>query len=124
MSAEILPASSSLPKLRGPARTGTALSGRRRRVCQDDPALVVGLALAFTRQGHDDATAAPPMLLDRLCYHACSGDPACRLILDWLTEKANTRHDRAVSGDRHAAAQDAGPAEIVSASSATITEES
>lgn len=124
MSAEILPTSSSPPKLRGPARTGAALSGRRHRVCQDDPALVVGLALAFTRQGHGDAAAVPPMLLDRLRRHSCSGDPACRLVLDWLTEKANTRHDRAVSSDRHATAQRAGPVEVVSSSSASTMEES
>ncbi|MBY5501266.1 hypothetical protein HFO82_21965 [Rhizobium leguminosarum] len=122
MSAEILPTlSSSPPVLRGPGKTGTTMSGRRPRGCQDDPALLVGLALAFTRQGDGDAAAVPPMLFDRLSHHAWSGDPACRLVLDWLNEKASTRQDRA---DRHAAAQHAGPAEIVSTSSASTMEES
>ncbi|TCB38803.1 hypothetical protein E0J02_26525 [Rhizobium leguminosarum bv. viciae] len=123
MSVEIVPTSSSPSKLRGSARTDTALAGRRRRDCQNDPALIVGLALASTRQGAGDAAAVPPMLLDRLCHHARSGDPACRLVLDWLTEKANMRHDFAGPSDGHAAAQHAGPAEIVSASSASTVEE-
>ncbi|TBE31680.1 hypothetical protein [Rhizobium ruizarguesonis] len=123
MSVETVPTSSSPPELRGSARTGTALAGRRRRDCQYDPALVVGLALAFTRHRAGDAAAVPPMLLDRLCHHAWSGDPACRLVLDWLTEKANKRHDLADSSDGHAAAQHAGPAEIVSASAAFPVEE-
>ncbi|MGO7078410.1 hypothetical protein ACCT03_32055 [Rhizobium johnstonii] len=123
MSAEIVPTSSSPSKLRGCARTDTALAGRRRRDCQNDPALIVGLALAFTRQGDGAAAAIPLMLLDRLSHHAWSGDSACRLVLDWLTEKANKRHDLADSSDRHAAAQHAGPAEIVSASSASTVEE-
>ncbi|NEJ31723.1 hypothetical protein GR205_27495 [Rhizobium leguminosarum] len=126
MSAKILlpsSSSSSPPEFRGPAKTGTALAGRRRRVCQDDPALVVGLALAFTRQGAGAAAAIPLMLLDRLSYHAWSGDPACRLVLDWLTEKANKRHDLADSSDGHASAQHADPAEIVSASAAFPVED-
>ncbi|MBY5873822.1 hypothetical protein HFN53_17530 [Rhizobium leguminosarum] len=123
MSVEIVSTSSSPSKLRGSARTDTALAGRRRGVCQDDPALVVGLALAFTRQGDGAAAAIPLMLLDRLSHHSWSGDPACRLVLDWLTEKANKRHDLADSSDGHAAAQHAGPAEIVSASAAFPVEE-
>ncbi|MGO7215756.1 hypothetical protein ACCS75_32355 [Rhizobium ruizarguesonis] len=124
MSVEIVSTSSSPSKLRGSARTDAALAGRRRRVCQDDPALVVGLALAFTRQGDGAAAAIPLMLLDRLSHHAWSGDPACRLVLDWLTEKANKRHDLAVFSDRHAAAHHTGPAEIVSVSSVSTREES
>ncbi|MBY5456409.1 hypothetical protein HFO89_08570 [Rhizobium leguminosarum] len=124
MSAKIVPTSSSSPpEFRGPAKTGTALAGRRRRVCQDDPALLVGLALAFTRPGAGDVAAVPPMLLDRLCHHAWSGDPACCLVLDWLTQKASARHARAVSSDRHAAAPHAGPAEIVSEGPAFPVEE-
>ncbi|MGO8534177.1 hypothetical protein ACC756_28095 [Rhizobium ruizarguesonis] len=124
MSVEILPTSSSPSKLRGSARTGTALARRRRRDCQDDPALIVGLALAFTRQGAGDAAAVPSVLFDRLRRHAYFGDPTCALVLDWLTQKASARRDRAAaSSDRHAVAQHAGPAEIVSASSASTVEE-
>ena len=124
MSVETVPTSSSPPEFRGPAKTGSpALAGRRRCVCQDDTALVVGLALAFTRQGHGAAAAVPLMLLERLSYHAWSGDPTCRLVLDWLTEKANERHDLAVSRDHHAFAHHAGHAEIVSASAAFPVEE-
>ncbi|MGO7807328.1 hypothetical protein ACC778_33820 [Rhizobium ruizarguesonis] len=121
----IVPTSSSPSKLRGSATTDTALAGRRRRACQDDPALVVGLALAFTRQGDGDAAAIPSALFDRLRRHAYFGDPTCGMVLDWLTQKASARHDRAAaSSDRHAAAQHPSPSEPVSASAAVAVEES
>ncbi|MBY5854299.1 hypothetical protein HFN51_27730 [Rhizobium leguminosarum] len=123
MSVEIVSTSSSPSKLRGSARTDTALAARRRRDCQNDPALIVGLALAFTRQGDGDAAAIPSVLFDRLRRHAYFGDPTCGLVLDWLNEKESTRQDRAVSSDRHAVAQHPSPAEPFSASAAVAVEE-
>ncbi|MGO6787597.1 hypothetical protein ACCS70_29450 [Rhizobium ruizarguesonis] len=125
MSVENVSTSSSPSKLRGSARTDTALAGRRRRDCQNDPALIVGLALAFTRQGDGDAAAIPSVLFDRLRRHAYFGDPTCGLVLDWLTQKASARRDRAAaSSDRHAAAEHPSPAEPFSASAAVAVEES
>jgi hypothetical protein len=105
MPAETLPTSSSL-FFHGFGRAERPAPIGRARACQDDPALLVGLALAFTRQGNDGASAIPFEVVARLREHADDGDPACRLVLDWLTEKANMRHDRATSA----------PAEIASAS--------
>ncbi len=59
---------------------------------QDDPALIVGLALAFARQGSPDTRAIPSVLLERLRHLAESGDPACRLVLDCLNRRAGAKH--------------------------------
>lgn len=123
VSVEIVSTSSSPFKLRGSARADTALTGRRRRDCQNDPALIVGLALVFARQGDGDVAAIPSVLFDRLRRNAYFGDPACRLVLDWLNGRASARQDRAISRDRHASAQHTGPVEIVSASAALPVEE-
>ena len=73
---------------------------------QDDPALIIGLALAFARQGSSDTRAIPPMLLHRLRHLAESGDPTCRLVLDCLNRRAGASH--------RTAARQGVPLEIVS----------
>lgn len=72
----------------------------------DDPALIVGLALAHARQGPSGMRAIPPLLLDRLSDLARSGEPTCRLVLGCL-------HRRAGANRRRAARQGV-PTEIVS----------
>ncbi len=74
---------------------------------QDDPALIIGLALAFARQGSSNTRAIPPMLLHRLRHLAESGDPTCRLVLDCLNRRAGASH--------RTAARQGVPPEIVSA---------
>lgn len=54
----------------------------------DDPALLIGLALAYVRQG-SSASTMPAPLLTRLALHATSGDPTCSLVLDWLNARAS-----------------------------------
>lgn len=52
----------------------------------DDPALLIGLALACVRQ--EAALAAVPLpILVRLAAHARYGNPAARLVLDWLASR-------------------------------------
>lgn len=52
----------------------------------DDPALLIGLALACVRQ--EVALAGVPLpILVRLAAHACHGNHAARLVLDWLTSR-------------------------------------
>jgi hypothetical protein len=58
----------------------------------DDPALIIGLALAFARQGVSDARAIPSVLLDRLHHLARSSEPTCRLVLDCLNRRAGANH--------------------------------
>lgn len=59
---------------------------------QDDPALIIGIALAFARQGSSDTRAIPSVVLEPLRHLADSGDPACRLVLDYLNRRAGANH--------------------------------
>lgn len=54
---------------------------------RDDPAVLIGLALAFVRQGSllDGFVPEPVML--RLRAVADGGNAACRLMLDWLRSR-------------------------------------
>jgi hypothetical protein len=54
---------------------------------QDDPALIIGLALAFAHQGSSDKRAIPSVVLEPLRQLAESGDPTCRLVLDYLERR-------------------------------------
>lgn len=59
---------------------------------QDDPALIIGLALAFARQGSSNMREIPSVVLEPLRRLAESGDPACRLVLDCLNKRAGANH--------------------------------
>lgn len=59
---------------------------------QDDPALIIGLALAFVRQGSSNMREIPSVVLEPLRRLAESGDPACRLVLDCLNSRAGADH--------------------------------
>ena len=61
---------------------------------QDDPALIVGLTLAFARQGASDVRAIPSVVLERLRHLAESGDPTWRLVLDCLGRTVDANHRR------------------------------
>ncbi|MBY5340445.1 hypothetical protein E0H35_30605 [Rhizobium leguminosarum bv. viciae] len=53
----------------------------------DDPAILIGLALAFVRQGPLlDGHVAEPLMLG-LNVLADGGNPACRLLVDWLRSR-------------------------------------
>ena len=56
----------------------------RTNTSADDPALLIGLALAHVRQGDGLTGIVPRALMGRLQVHADTGNPACRLLLDWL----------------------------------------
>lgn len=53
----------------------------------DEPALLIGLALVFVRQDTALGGVVPLPILVRLEAHARSGDPAARLVLDWLASR-------------------------------------
>ncbi|MBB4293282.1 hypothetical protein GGE16_005369 [Rhizobium leguminosarum] len=72
---------------------------------RDDPAVLIGLALAFIRQGPllDGLVPEPVML--RLRALTDGGNAACHLLLDWLQNR-NRDFDRhrvlpVMSADRH-----------------------
>lgn len=54
---------------------------------REDPAVLIGLALAFTRQSPLLDGLVPEPLMVRLGALADDGDPACRLLLDWLRNR-------------------------------------
>jgi len=74
---------------------------------QDDPALIIGLALAFARQGSSNMREIPSVVLEPLRRLAESGDPTCRLVLDCLDKRAGA--------NRWTSVREGVPAEIVSA---------
>lgn len=53
----------------------------------DDPARLIGLALGHVRQGEGLNGLVPDMIISRLQAHADTGNPACRLLLDWLDHR-------------------------------------
>ncbi|MCV9961939.1 hypothetical protein OIU34_08490 [Pararhizobium sp. BT-229] len=53
----------------------------------DDPAVLIGLALAFVRQGPLLDGHVPEPLMLRLNALADGGNAACRLLLDWLRSR-------------------------------------
>lgn len=65
---------------------------------RDDPAVLIGLALAFVRQGSLLDGLVPEPLMLRLNALASSGNAACRLLLDWLR---NRNRDLAPSGNKY-----------------------
>ncbi|KVK42388.1 hypothetical protein BCY90_18430 [Agrobacterium deltaense] len=54
---------------------------------RDDPAVLIGLAIALVRQGSLLDGLVPEPLMLRLRATADSGNAACRLMLDWLRSR-------------------------------------
>ncbi len=67
---------------------------------RDNPAVLIGLALAFVRQGRLMDGNVPEPLMLRLNALADGGNAACRLLLDWLR---NRNRDLGRSGSEHLA---------------------
>jgi hypothetical protein len=53
----------------------------------EDPAFLIGLALGHVRQSGGLTGIVPDTLVGRLQAHADTGNPACRLLLDWLDRR-------------------------------------
>lgn len=53
----------------------------------DDPAFLIGLALGHVRQGDGLTGIVPDTVISRLQAQAERGNPACRLMLDWLVHR-------------------------------------
>ncbi|MNE43181.1 hypothetical protein D3C87_1428040 [compost metagenome] len=64
----------------------------------DDPAVLIGLALAFVRQGSLLDGLLPEPLMLRLSVVAEGGNAACRLLLDWMR---NRNRDLGPSWNEH-----------------------
>jgi hypothetical protein len=55
-----------------------------------DPATLIGLALSFARQGPKPGVDVPQLILDRLAIHGRYGNPACRMVLDYLFHRSRS----------------------------------
>ncbi|MCO5734445.1 hypothetical protein [Rhizobium sp. SSA_523] len=53
----------------------------------DDPAFLIGLTLGHVRQGAGLTGTVPDTVIKRLQAQAGLGNPACRLLLDWLAHR-------------------------------------
>lgn len=53
----------------------------------DDPAMLIGLALGHVRRSDGLTGHVPASIISRLGAHADRGNPACRLLLDWITRR-------------------------------------
>lgn len=53
-----------------------------------DPALSIGLILAFTRQGRGGVASVPDPLLRDLTGLREAGDPAATLVSQWIADRA------------------------------------
>ena len=53
----------------------------------DDPAKLIGLALGHVRQGDGLSGHVPASIISGLQCHADLGNPACRLLIDWLAHR-------------------------------------
>ncbi|MBB4143116.1 hypothetical protein [Rhizobium rhizoryzae] len=76
----------------------------------DDPAVLIGLALAFVRQGPLLDGHVPEPLMLRLRATADGGNAACRLLLDWLHNR--NRHLAPFGNEHPSLSVSTGPASI------------
>nr|CAD6596584.1 hypothetical protein RKHAN_00336 [Rhizobium sp. Khangiran2] len=53
----------------------------------DDPATLIGQALGHVRQGDALTGHVPASIVSRLEAHADRGNPACRVLIDWLAHR-------------------------------------
>ena len=56
-----------------------------------DPAILIGLALGHVREGEGLTGFVPDTIVIQLQAHADDGNPACRLLLDWLARRNGDR---------------------------------
>lgn len=65
-----------------------ARSSAANRGTADDPAVLIGLALGYVRTQEGVTGIVPPRLIADLLAHVEHGDPACRLVIDWLAKRS------------------------------------
>lgn len=55
-----------------------------RRGSMDDPSIAIGLVMHFARISLAQRVAIPTVILELLARHVERGDPACRMVVEWL----------------------------------------
>ena len=74
-----------------------ARSSAANRGTADDPAVLIGLALGHVRTQEGLTGIVPPRVIAHLLAHVEHGDPACRLVIDWLAKRSR---NAAMKGQR------------------------
>ncbi|RVP97128.1 hypothetical protein [Sinorhizobium meliloti] len=85
-----------------------------------DAAIVIGLALAHGRQSRGGSPSVPVPVMARLDMLADRGDPACRMVRNWIRGRRTGLHSQASGPTRHRSSDYPAAAEI---NSGTITGE-
>lgn len=81
-------------------------------------AIVIGLALACVRQGRDGSPSIPVPVMTRLDALADRGDPACRMVRNWIRGRRTRSRSQATSPKRHHSSESPIVAEINSGTTA------
>lgn len=63
-------------------------SSAANRGTADDPAVLIGLAIGHVRTADGLPGVVPPRVFANLLAHVEQGDPACRLVIDWLAKRS------------------------------------
>lgn len=66
-----------------------------------DAAIVIGLALAHVRQSKGGSPSIPVPVMTRLEMLADHGDPACRIVRNWIRGRRTVLHSQASGPTRH-----------------------
>lgn len=77
-----------------------------------DAAIVIGLALACVRQGSEGSPSVPVPVMTRLDMLADRGDPACRMVRNWIRGRRTGSRSRASGPTRHRSTESPIVAEI------------
>ena len=77
-----------------------------------DAAVVIGLALAHVRQSRGGSPSVPVPVMTRLDMLADRGDPACRMVRNWIRGRRTGSRSRAIGPTRHRSSDDLATAEI------------
>lgn len=70
-----------------------------------DAASVIGLALGCVRQGREGSPSIPVPVIARLEMLADHGDPACRMVRNWIRGRRARSRSRAASPKRHGSSE-------------------
>ncbi|MBX4923974.1 hypothetical protein HJA76_30645 [Rhizobium bangladeshense] len=77
-----------------------------------DAAMVIGLALACVRQGSEGSPSVPVPVMAQLDALADRGDPACRMVRNWIRGRRTGSRSRTAGLTRHRSSDYSATAEI------------
>jgi hypothetical protein len=103
------------PRLRGDAINPTTDAADRTCTHAIDPAIIIGLALGHVRQGGQGDQGRPSVpgpVMARLDMLADRGDPACRMVRNWIRGRRTGLRSQVSCPTRHRSSDHPAAAEI------------